>query len=357
MKIPLKLSQKLYIGICLIIALIMLSILSVGHFSIIQAIEEKTEKNLLKAKEIFIFFQQSRFRDLLTSGKIVAEIPYLRSVMTTPEIDHATILDTAQSTQKIIKSDLMMLADNQGKLLASITEPERSGDMMLQEPGFTQTLKGENYWGIWVRPSGIYQVVGTPMVFGEEVMGAVLIGYEINSEVLDKLARMTNCAVALISPNKVISSSGISMDTIKRWTASIKHHPYEQFVKSGTSDVDLLASIPLMENGHSGFFILADSLNQELSFFNQLQTKFLLVGLAILMMALALGILYSQTITRPVEELVEATKRIAQGDLSSQVPIDSNDEIGQLAISFNHMADKLKKQLFLKNMSIRLLPV
>jgi two-component system NtrC family sensor kinase len=48
-------------------------------------------------------------------------------------------------------------------------------------------------------------------------------------------------------------------------------------------------------------------------------------------------------ITRPIKALLFATDKIAHGDLSHRVNIDSHDEIGQLGESFNHMTSELQK--------------
>jgi signal transduction histidine kinase len=52
-------------------------------------------------------------------------------------------------------------------------------------------------------------------------------------------------------------------------------------------------------------------------------------------------ILAERKITKPIEEVVRATRAIASGDLSLRVSIRSSDELGQLALSFNQMADAL----------------
>jgi two-component system NtrC family sensor kinase len=48
-------------------------------------------------------------------------------------------------------------------------------------------------------------------------------------------------------------------------------------------------------------------------------------------------------ITRPLGVMVEATDKIAKGDLDHRVDIDWRDEIGQLAGSFNRMTEDLKR--------------
>ena len=46
---------------------------------------------------------------------------------------------------------------------------------------------------------------------------------------------------------------------------------------------------------------------------------------------------------RPVKELVLGTKKVAGGDLEYRIPVDSDDEMGYLARSFNDMTSKLGK--------------
>ncbi len=57
--------------------------------------------------------------------------------------------------------------------------------------------------------------------------------------------------------------------------------------------------------------------------------------------ALLLGALLARSISRPVRDLTEGTQRIAQGDLGHQVPVRGQDELGDLAQSFNQMSADL----------------
>lgn len=63
-------------------------------------------------------------------------------------------------------------------------------------------------------------------------------------------------------------------------------------------------------------------------------------GLAVLL-ALALGVLLARRLTRPLTQLTQATRSMAQGDLNQQVPVQSPGEMGELATSFNQMAGAL----------------
>jgi signal transduction histidine kinase len=73
-----------------------------------------------------------------------------------------------------------------------------------------------------------------------------------------------------------------------------------------------------------------------------LQSKFLLVGLAL---AAAIGVLLffpMHFLARPLVELREAAKRLRGGDLAVRVETNTEDEIGDLGRSFNHMAEAIE---------------
>ena len=65
---------------------------------------------------------------------------------------------------------------------------------------------------------------------------------------------------------------------------------------------------------------------------------------ALLLIAALTWTLVWQVIARPVTALRRGTERLAQGDLGYQIQVDSGDEIGELARSFNAMSSQLKAE-------------
>ncbi|MBT3337472.1 MAG: HAMP domain-containing protein [Anaerolineae bacterium] len=66
------------------------------------------------------------------------------------------------------------------------------------------------------------------------------------------------------------------------------------------------------------------------------------------LLALLLGLLLSRYLTRPIRELTAATRAVADGDLEQVVPVRSQDELGELANSFNRMNENLARSLNLR---------
>jgi two-component system sensor histidine kinase BaeS len=128
--------------------------------------------------------------------------------------------------------------------------------------------------------------------------------------------------------------------------------------RSGTKVApnDLAAGTPIKVNG----VVIAVSLPRQLppprtrAQEQFIQTAGLALGVAAIgavLVAVLLGIFLARTITRPVDELTGAARRMAKGDLAQTVNVHSSDEVGELAAAFNQMsadlarADQARRQM------------
>jgi signal transduction histidine kinase len=91
--------------------------------------------------------------------------------------------------------------------------------------------------------------------------------------------------------------------------------------------------------------------NPQQSFLNTVQQGLIISSLVTLLIALTLGGILILSFTRPIRKLANATEAVAGGELGFQVEINSRDELGRLATSFNSMsadlekADRIRKQM------------
>jgi sigma-B regulation protein RsbU (phosphoserine phosphatase) len=69
------------------------------------------------------------------------------------------------------------------------------------------------------------------------------------------------------------------------------------------------------------------------------------VFLVLYVVALLLGLLLARSITKNVHELSRGTERLRRGDFSRPIPIQSRDQLGELAESFNLMARSVQDLL------------
>jgi two-component system NtrC family sensor kinase len=76
---------------------------------------------------------------------------------------------------------------------------------------------------------------------------------------------------------------------------------------------------------------------------NKVVYSFFGIGVLGVLLVLLLSFFITTGIISPLRQMVSSTRKIAEGDLSHEVPMTSQDEIGQLAESFNHMLVSLKQ--------------
>ena len=113
---------------------------------------------------------------------------------------------------------------------------------------------------------------------------------------------------------------------------------FERLVLDGTPYLVTGARRP---GGGPAFYFLFDAAGTEAAIV-QLGQALLVGGLVLTgLAALAAGFL-ARGILRPVRDASEAAGRIAAGDLSARLPVDSRDEFGAWAATFNRMAASLE---------------
>ena len=79
--------------------------------------------------------------------------------------------------------------------------------------------------------------------------------------------------------------------------------------------------------------------------------SWIIIVLSILLAGL-IAFIVAQWVSHPMHEMIQATRRLARGDLSVSLPIHRRDEINRLKFSFNHMTVQLKKARQVERLSI-----
>jgi len=93
-----------------------------------------------------------------------------------------------------------------------------------------------------------------------------------------------------------------------------------------------------------GVLLVGSSRRPLIELQRQVVSTALLVGGAGIVVAVLASLWFGARVTRPVVSLVEAARRVAAGDLGANVDVESGDELGDLAASFNRMTEDLVQQ-------------
>jgi two-component system, NtrC family, nitrogen regulation sensor histidine kinase NtrY len=93
-----------------------------------------------------------------------------------------------------------------------------------------------------------------------------------------------------------------------------------------------------------GVLLVGSSRRPLIELQRQIVSTAMLVGGIGVLVAVLTSLWFGARVTRPVVSLAEAARRVAAGDLYAKVEVESHDELGELASSFNRMTEDLVQQ-------------
>lgn len=119
-----------------------------------------------------------------------------------------------------------------------------------------------------------------------------------------------------------------------------------------------VAAYPIKYNNDRIFGIVIVSTDtSDVSTFTDMVLKlFILSAIAALGVSFLAISIFSYNLVKPLKQMAQAAKQFAKGDFTVRVSETSNDEIGELAVSFNNMAESLSsaevtRRSFIANVS------
>jgi signal transduction histidine kinase len=103
-------------------------------------------------------------------------------------------------------------------------------------------------------------------------------------------------------------------------------------------------AIPLSDGEESPWVaVLSDSLEEVDDNVALIKRQILIAGAIALVAALLAGYLAARAHSRRLRRLEQAAEAVAEGNFSVPIPVDSRDEVGQLAMTFNEMQQRLAR--------------
>ena len=108
--------------------------------------------------------------------------------------------------------------------------------------------------------------------------------------------------------------------------------------------LELSAGI-ILDKVRVGTVVVQFSLDSIAAEIRHITLRALLIGAIFLLLGLFISWPIVRTIVRPIRELNINARKIGNGDLNAKVKVNSRDEVGELAGSFNLMAGKLNRTM------------
>ncbi|MFC5711622.1 cell wall metabolism sensor histidine kinase WalK [Thalassorhabdus alkalitolerans] len=169
------------------------------------------------------------------------------------------------------------------------------------------------------------------------------------SILLNEFFTIDNATIQVVDANQVVRGTSLSQNLVGQLNTEVR----VKRALLGTEDEDILLDpqgnriyvmahpVRVDDTIVGAIYIEApmEELYSEMQDINNILATSTFIALVVTMI---LGIFVARTITRPIVDMKKQARVMSEGDFSRRVKVYGNDEIGQLAISFNNMTRKLK---------------
>ncbi|MDH3833137.1 MAG: HAMP domain-containing histidine kinase [Nitrosopumilus sp.] len=349
-----------------IIPILLVEIIS--YYDNERIITEHTLKNLKffieKEKENISIVINSHFTELNLISNRIALLQSIENYNNFRTTQNQEKLNEILNTLKNIldNANKISITDLNGKILASTKSAEINQNQPYER--FDERKKSEQITVDFTLTNEGHPVIlfSKILMIGTNQIGIIFAEFElpeifgdINANTLGKTGefsiakRITENEALLIYPliieEGVILKRTISMerDSIPIIQAMMKNE--DQFLNlANLQNEPILAVTGYIEEVEWG---IAANINKS-EIFTSLQFSLLVLVFVFIIISISvvlLAVFFSKTIAKPINEIVNASNQIAQGNLNVRLDIKTKDELNALSDSFNEMIESLKKKI------------
>jgi signal transduction histidine kinase len=325
--------------------------------SIRSNVRQSIAVNLRNSVAAFQDFRHERETMLTSDAALLADLPITRAIMTSP--DPVTIQDASQDISQIATSDLFVMVDRGGRVVALHTKT----------PGFTKEAaeryfqqsfdddRGESsHW--WLGDHHLYQAFIEPIYRGSRadgtLLGFLVIGYEINDRLAAEVSKVAGSQVAFSCGNEIVGTTltpaQVRGGSIQQLIAGSAQDDPGDISRGTEKDIEIgserFLATSLVLSGSRPIPVrlsVLGSYDQATKFLDQLNRYLLLLGLAAILVGSGLVFFTSHTFTRPLGNLVAGVRALEGGDFHHPLDPRGGDEVAELTRAFDRMRTSLLK--------------
>jgi signal transduction histidine kinase len=343
-----RLRTKFLLSMVVVSAALTFTTLLVVRSNVQREVRLGIQRDLENSVSAFHNFQKQREVTLERSAALLADLPNVRALMTTH--DPATIQDASLDLWHLAGSDLLLLADSSGRVMALQAAPQeitvRDGQGF-----FPQALSAVETRRWWYVEGHLYEVFLQDIYFGpvsgQHVLGYLLLGYEIDDHVARDLSRVAASEVAFRYGESIVRSTLKPAQESELLAVAPKTPaggpPQGDQIRLGEERF-LATAVDLPTPGGPTLNLwVLKSFDQATAFLSSLNELLLALGLTAVLAGSLLVFLISHTFTRPLENLVAGVRALEQGDYEYPLPVRGGDEVAEVTGTFDRMRRNLQK--------------
>lgn len=337
----------------------LLTVLSVGaaiylvSVRVTRELERSLQREIAATGLLVERLHSTRAQTFTTLARLLADTPRLKAAVDTN--DPATVQDTANDYRSQLDSNLLLVTNASGKILASVGAPPLATVLSASEPSVRRALAGHESQSLLAQPDGILHLVTVPIAIGlshPDMLGTLSVGFLLDDGFAAQLKQTTGSDIAFSMDGRMLAGT-LSAD--ERATLS------QLVPATGTRTVTLdgeefvMLPVPLQTARdpdappHTAVAWILRSRTEQRRFIQAIHTELALTALVGIVLATILSFAVARTITRPLAAITDVMREVAStGDLSRKIVLRrgtrwTDEDARLLATTFNTLTDSVAR--------------
>jgi sigma-B regulation protein RsbU (phosphoserine phosphatase) len=336
-------------GLLVLLSGTLAAILLISSAILSRSAQKDVAEDLRRAGRLFEDLQTYRQSLLRSEARVIAEEPRLKAVAATQDLDTETAMGVAFELRRALQSDLLVLADGSGHILADTSDPAASGQDASANPLIASALKSGEDSTVWTDGAQALQVHAKRLTFGSTVAGVVVVGYKLDDRIAKTAYEQTAISVLVELDGRAIGVSPFdedarySRDDVVKAVSDVRTgEPAPKRIElQGSSHLALARAFPGYTGAAKLRFVMFQSLDRALAPGRSMMRAFLAIAAAAFAVAVVFAAALSRKLSLPLEQLGAFTRQIAAGTLEAQVSVSGMVETKTLAEAMNRMMVEL----------------
>jgi len=315
--------------------------------------ENELRRGLAEAGTLLDEHRTTLFEHFSQEARLIADLSNLKAAVTTG--DPPTVQPIAEDYQRRIGSDLLIVTDPQGRVLAAAGRVALPSGAVVAET-IARATQGREAVALWPYEAGVLQVVAVPSFFPTELVGTLAVGSSLDQATLARFKALTNSEIAFALGGTVFAST---LDArFNGLLAGFVGRPgIANVMLEGEEYAAMSRPLPLPAgeaesppDGNAGIAaLILRSRTERLRFLSALHRELAVTALFAVLVATLLSYGIARTITRPLEAVTNVMREMAAtGDLTRRLPDASggrwqDEDARLLATTFNTMTDSIAR--------------
>ncbi|MEO8521180.1 MAG: ATP-binding protein [Acidobacteriota bacterium] len=340
----------------------LLAVLTIGvavyrvNVAVTTQAESELRRGVEEAGTLLEEYRISLFDHFTREATLIADLSNLKAALYTR--DGPTVQPLAEEYQRRIGSDLFVVTDPSGRVLAEAGRRRMARDDGDAADAIRRATEGHEALSLWSQAGGVIQVASVPSFLGPELMGTVSVGSSLDQEAAQRFKALTQSEVAFAFGHEIQASTLPARFNEALARASLVGAGLVGTVTLGDSEYVFVnrplpltsAAIrsPAMPSPVPTALILR-SRTERLRFLQIVHRELAGTAFLAVLAAIILSYAVARTVTRPLGAITATMREMAAtGDLTRKIALPDrtrwDDEDARLvATTFNVMTQSIAR--------------